>query len=204
MYCINCGHPNLETNKYCEKCGKPLAHQVRSQPQRATQPNINGNWVKRTPSIGSALIIICFFLPWVLVSCSIGGSNDTGFRATGYEIASGDYSAMNSINQLSQLMGGTPSTMTEDAAYPIFAVIPLLGMIGLVSLNGKSSGSVAAIISGLFGIVGMVFFTIKATSYGNELSLTALQLKFQSGYWGTWIGFLWQTLAAIMTVRLKN
>jgi hypothetical protein len=204
MYCIHCGHPNVETNKFCEKCGKPIAHQVSQPSQRVTLANLNGNWIKRTPSIGSLIVIVCFFLPWVLVSCSVGGSNDTGIRATGYEIASGDYSAMDSINQFGQLFGSNTPATADETAYPILGVIPLLGMLGLITLNGKTSGSVIAIVSGLLGIGGMIFFTISATSYGNELALTGLQLKFQGGYWGTWIGFLWQTLIAIMTVKIKS
>jgi hypothetical protein len=31
-----------------------------------------------------------------------------------------------------------------------------------------------------------------------------LKMQFRAGFWGTWFGFIWLILAAIMTVRQRR
>ena len=158
-------------------------------------------------SSGATLAILCFFMPWILVSCSLDVNNQAGgIEVSGYEIASGDYKFTENLNQLGTLFGGNPyQTSNTESAYPLLAVIPLLGAMGLISLNGRISGSIVAILSGLLGIGGMAIFSLVAVAYGEKLNQEMLlQLHFRGGFWGTWFGFIWLVIVAIMTVRQRR
>lgn len=150
--------------------------------------------------------MFCFFLPWILVSCSLDVDETSGIEVTGYEIASGNYKISQNINQFGTLFGGYPyETTNAEGAFPLLAAIPLFGAIGLIALNGRVSGSVVAILTGLLGIGGMAIFSITAVAYGNELNQSMLlKLSFREGFWGTWFGFLWQIIVAIMSVRQRR
>lgn len=210
MYCTYCNHPNPEGNKFCENCGKPLIRQhVSPQPlppvQQSTRPS-ETSWARRLASIGSAIVLYGFFLPWLLVSCSFDVNKTSGVKVSGYEMASGNYKVTENLNQFGNLFGAnTYDTSSPNTAYPLLAFIPLLGAIGLISLNGRISGSVMAILSGLLGIGGMAIFSIAVVAYGNELRQSMLlDLTFREGFWITWFGFLWQVIVAIMTVRQRR
>jgi hypothetical protein len=226
MYCTYCNHKNAEENKFCEKCGKSLViseppkiselQKVSEPPKVSVPPTVSSaqqtprrsktSWARRLASIGSGIVLYCFFLPWLLVSCSLDIDQRSGVEITGYEIASGDFQITDEFNQLANFYGTAPySPSSADSSYPLVAIIPLIGAIGLLALNGRISGSVVAILTGLLGIAGMVFFTIIAVALGNELNRSMLlDLNFRAGYWGTWFGFLWQLVVAIMTVRQRK
>lgn len=207
MYCTYCNHPNPDGNKFCENCGKPLVRQQVPPPpvQQPPRPS-QTSWARRLASIGSAIVIYCFFLPWLLVSCSLDVNKESGIEVSGYEIASGDYKITQNLNQLGTFFGAnTYDSSSANTAYPLLAAIPLLGAIGLIAFNGRVSGSVIAILTGLLGIGGMAIFSITAVAYGNELSQSMLlELNFREGFWGTWFGFIWQVIVAIMTVRQRR
>jgi hypothetical protein len=152
------------------------------------------------------LVIYCFFLPWILVSCTLDVENRSGIPISGYEIASGNYQISQDLNQFGSFFGENPyENVNADTAMPILALIPIFGVIGLLALNGRVWGSIAAILAGILGLGGMVVFTVAALAYGEELSQSMLlRLQFRAGYWGTWLGFLWLVVVAIMTVRQRR
>jgi hypothetical protein len=221
MYCTYCNHPNAEENKFCENCGKPLlrAPVAPSPAQKVSQPvspvvsepetarPAKTSWARRFASIGSAIVVYCFFLPWILVSCSLDVENRSGIQISGFEIASGNYKISEDLNQYATWFGGSPYEPSSNVNYasPLLALIPIVGAIGLISLNGRISGSIAAILSGILGIGGMAVFTVVALAYGNELAQSLLlKMQFRAGYWGTWLGFIWLLLIAIVTIRQRR
>jgi hypothetical protein len=146
--------------------------------------------------------LICFFLPWLLVSCSFDSNGNSGIEISGYEIASGNYQVTKNLNQFGNMFGGSPyETSNADMAYPLLALIPLVGALGLMALNGRTSGSVAAIIAGILGIGGMLLFSLAVSRLQPELQSMMLQTSYQIGYWGTWLGFIWLVVAGFLTVR---
>ena len=212
MYCTYCNHKNAEGNKFCESCGKPLVTTDVSAPISAKPVAVESkkegksSWLRRIPSIGAALVIICFFLPWVMVSCSynLGTQNKIGYGVTGFEIASGSYPIMDVPEELKLsplFWGSVEQTPSDTDAYPLLALIPVLGLIGLFSLTGRLSGTILAIISGILGILGMLVFSLGIIYVNSKISITGFRLEFQSGLLGTWIGFLWQTITGMMTVK---
>lgn len=203
MYCTYCNHPNTEGNKFCENCGKPLAVQQVTPPP-APQPPVRTktSWSRRLASIGSAFVIICFFMPWLLASCSFDPNGDSGIEVSGYEIASGNYKIAQDLNQFGSMFGGNSlETSNADTAYPLLAVIPLLGAVGLIALNGRASGSVVAILAGLLGMGGMTIFSIAIAGYQSELQSMLIELSYRAGFWGTWFGFIWLVVVGILTIR---
>jgi hypothetical protein len=146
--------------------------------------------------------LICFFLPWLLASCSFDPNGGSGIEVSGYEIASGNYKIAEDMSQFGALFGGNPyETSNNEVAYPLLAVIPLLGALGLIALNGRASGSVVAIVAGLLGMAGMTIFSIAMSGYESELQSMLIQLSYRAGYWGTWLGFIWLLIVGILTVR---
>lgn len=203
MYCTYCNHPNAEGNKFCENCGRPLVGKD-AVPVPAPQTNVpsRSSWTRRLTSIGSALVLICFFLPWLLVSCSLDSNANSGMEISGYEIASGNYQVTENLNQFGSMFGGSPyETSNADMAYPLLALIPVAGALGLVALNGRVSGSVIAIMAGFLGIGGMTIFSIAMSGYREELQSMLIQLSYKAGYWGTWLGFIWLVVVGILTIR---
>jgi hypothetical protein len=215
MYCTYCGHQNPEGSKFCESCGKLISEQV-PLPTPPPGPILKLGWLKRLTSIGGVIVILCFFMPWILVSCSAIGMK-SGITASGYEIASGHYSFLNQVNQLNQMgglfgsnapYGSDTSAASGVTGYPLVFGIVVLGVLGLISLNGHKSGSDAAIMSGAMGAVGLIIFTIllnqKLGSQINQYGLGVFHFSYQIGYWGAWFGFLWLLIAGILTQRQQK
>jgi len=211
MYCTYCNHLNAEGNKFCEACGKPLnpvniVEPVAVRPVVREQKKVKkSSWLRRLPSIGALVVLVCFFLPWVMVSCTldVGATRDFGYGITGFEIASGSYPIMDIPDEFKSSLfnlGGEPAA-SDTKPYPLLVLIPLMGFIGLFSLNGRLSGTVLAIISGILGILGILAFTIAIIYTNSKISMTGFRLQFQSGVWGTWIGFFWQVLTSIVTIN---
>jgi hypothetical protein len=201
MYCTYCNHPNVEGNKFCESCGKPLkVQQSVLAPVPQDRPATKASWARRLASVGSIIVLYSFFLPWLMVSCSLDVNGQSGLEVSGYEIASGDYQIAEDLNQLGALFGGSGYESSSTDAYPVLALIPIIALFGLISLNGHVSGSVTAILSGLMGMGGMTIFGITALAYGKKLNEGMIQLQFEEGYWGAWLGFIWLAVVAILTV----
>jgi hypothetical protein len=225
MYCQYCGHQNAEGNKFCEACGKALAIQTPMPPLRGAAPlgGVSGQgkpgWLRRLPSIGAAIVVVCFFLPWILVSCNVGFGPDTELvKASGYEIASGNYDELKDLQNNVESMFGSMGDMFGSGgdwfgsagdllgssvsnapdSYHLLWFVFVFGVIGLLSINGRSSGRIAAIVTGILGLISMIIFSIRASSFGEELSREGFKLQYQEGFLLTWIGFAWLFLSAIL------
>jgi hypothetical protein len=217
MYCTHCGYQNTAGSKFCESCGKSL---ITSQPRAQVMPSRRvtpaktvptstpvdwSSWLRRLPSIGAAIVVYGFFLPWVLVSCNLSfGSSDSGIKASGYEIASGNYAALNQLQEYSALFGNYEQVDSQETNTPMLWLILVLGFVGFLALSGGRVGSVFAILAGILGISGMSIVTLRLSGLGQELSRQGLRLQLEEGFWITWIGFVWLAMSAIMTIRQKR
>lgn len=211
MYCTYCNHPNPEGNRFCEACGKPLNPTEVIQPvafqsvPKEKKKVKKTSWLRRLPSLGGLTVLVCFFLPWITVSCSVnlGANKNFGYGISGFEIASGSYPILEIPKEFksSLFYMGSEQGYSDIEPYPLLALIPVMGLIGLFSLNGRLSGTILAIISGIFGILGILAFTLMIVYTNSKISVVGFRMEFQSGVWGTWIGFAWQTLCGILTVK---
>jgi hypothetical protein len=190
MYCTYCGETIEDKSKFCPHCGKQLA-QAGASSVNLTVPGLG----RRSSSLGSLVVLICFFLPWIFVSCSFG---DQGLiKANAFEIATGNYSDLRELEGLGTALGGSGSSSSEDA-YPSVFLILLFGLAGFVALRGDSLGSKAAMIAGILGLVGMLIFTLRAFQIRNDLMQGGMSMSFRTGYWGTWLAFIWMTVTGYL------
>lgn len=155
-------------------------------------------WFRRLSAMGGTLVVLCFFLPWVLVSCSM--SESVGIEASGYEVASGNYSELRSIQRLGSLFGDTGTEPTDAQSAPLLWVVPLAGLSAFLAIGGGRSGSVAAFVGAVVGMIGLAVFAIEISSQADQASLVGFQVKYRLGYWGSWMGFLIQAGAAGMVL----
>lgn len=82
MYCMKCGYENAAGQAYCIKCGAQLAVVPQASTEHSPQSNILGMSLGKKVSGSAALLaLVCFFLPWVTVSCGASWS------LTGYDLA---------------------------------------------------------------------------------------------------------------------
>ncbi len=166
--------------------------------------NNQTNWLKRLPSIGAAIVIYGFFLPWVMASCSFSfGDSSPGISASGYEIASGNIVTLNDVQEIGSMFGFDEEFSSADSSIPPVWLILVLGIIGLMSLNGKGSGTIVAVIVGFLGIIAMSFAYIQLVQVKNDLSMPGLDFQILRGFWLTWIGYIWLAFSAIMIRKRK-
>lgn len=210
-YCTHCGRQNRAGTKFCASCGQPLvATPVSTRaspptPLATSTPIDRSRWLRRLPSIGAALVVWGFFLPWVLVSCSVDfGASDIGFEASGYEIASGNFAVLNQLQEYSWMLGYSEEAYSQEADTPALWLILVLGLAGLLALQGRAAGSALAILAGILGAIGMTIVTVRLTGAVEELSRQGLRLQFREGFWITWLGFIWLASTGLMTVRQKR
>jgi hypothetical protein len=211
MNCRNCGQPNSDTAKFCIACGRPLAAPVpipipvQPQPEQVT---VKSKWIRRLPTIGSLIVVLCFFFPWLMVSCSIDIFNLTegkGISVSGFQIASRNFPDIPFGDTVQDLFNQTGSDLfTMPTGYlTLLYIFPLLGMLGLFSLNGKLSGSIVAFFAGLLGIIAMLLFFVGGAQIVKEMDQIGLRLQFRLGFWGAWIGYFWQTVTAAVGMAKK-
>lgn len=196
MYCTYCGHENTDEAKFCVSCGKSLQvkpPQVQPISRPEPQSGKSSNWLRRLPSIGGLIVLVCFFLPWIMASCTV--YSEAGIEVTGFELATGNYGfSLGDFGDYSEL---------ETSSSPLFFLIPIFGLLGLLSLNGRLSGLIFAIIFGILGVLGLVIFLIVLTAMANEIS-PAFKISYRIGYWGSWLGFLWQIITGFATIGSKG
>jgi len=180
MYCTHCGFENKGDNQFCENCGKSMTN----LPAPVPLTSMWGKWA----SIGSALVVICFFLPWASVSCS----GRQIISVTGSEIATGNYPGLNNISDATSLFGYNPD-YSGIPSYPAVLLLPLIGAVGFFVLNGKRESSIISMSVGALGCIGLLILMVSISDLKNKVSTGGVfELKYEIGIWGQWLGNLIQ------------
>ena len=178
---------------YAPQPGYPVYSQP-VHPAVRKSPEQHARWA----SIGAAIVIICFFLPWVSVSCS--GTEIA--QVSGWGLATGSY--VNEIsNSMSESLGGLGSLFGDSynlsdymdtgsaQTYPGLFLVPILGAIGFISLTNKKAGALAAAIAGVAGIITMIVVGSKlGGSLSGDYTFYSIQVNYLFGYVFEWIGFI--------------
>lgn len=84
VLCSNCGTPNSSESRFCKQCASNLAQSATATRTISTTAGTTSNRDARSEApedkrvfispAGAAVAVVCFFLPWVEVSCnSFGG-----------------------------------------------------------------------------------------------------------------------------------
>lgn len=139
MICKNCGN-NLDDNaKFCGKCGTTVSTED-------TVKNIlhNKNIMRFLPKILVLIGLICFFFPFMSVSCA-GQKRDI----TGTDMIFGDKDTSEDVKEIAE---------DDDEDGSIFNIFVLIaGVCGVVALAKTKIGAVSA--------VSLVIFRFSAKSY---------------------------------------
>ena len=200
MYCGNCGHKNLPNSKFCGKCGKKLE----SKPARQIIKNQKKSKTGRFASIGSAIVLICFFLPWIVVSC---GASE--MEISGNEFASGHITVSEGVDSftasLSELLSdaGVDDTSSGSGGYPALYLIIVCSLLGFLGLSGKRGGSLLALAGGVVGLIIMLVAHSKFSGFEDDLSsyaFGALRMEYEFPYYAEWFGFAIQSFLGFLGI----
>lgn len=158
-----------------------------------------GKWL----SMGAAgVVILCFFLPWITVSCSTFGLLGQDYVETwsGYELASGGINLVNTVH-----VGDTQGLyVTLAAAVVAFLILLFSGrrrlgrgattVVTLLTLAG--GGALASVYASVYKEVRE--FVTAASEFGRA------GYKPEIGLWGTIIGLAGMALGALADTTSRD
>ena len=195
MYCAYCGSQNQDGVAYCGNCGKPIMVVNPVQPSPVVQQAVNLGIVSRSSkgfkvgSSGAALVILCFFLPWILVSC--GGQTT---RISGWDLATG-----------AEIRSGFMSQPVESQPGLFLVLLAGLGVIALAYFAYKRC-RLRKVTDG-FGLIvlGAIPLAILLLNFVGAKEAAAKEgiyyIDFQLGLWGTIIGFMIVIVGGVLNLR---
>lgn len=154
-----------------------------------------------------ALAAVCFFLPFVSVSCNasalqegLGELPQTGpspipdlpsgdveiVSATGWDIVIGsEVEPSEEFAGLAELGGEVTPTQDEDFPGRIYAILALaVGIVGVgVSFLRARVGAVSALVAGVLGALFLFLLRSSITSDFGQAGLIGFQVSFEIGWW---------------------
>ena len=139
-------------------------------------------------SSGAALAILCFFMPWLLVSCG----NETS-KVNGWDLASGT-------------IIGSGFTAQQIDGEPIFFLV-LLAAFGVLALAyfAFKRGSRTPAMDGYgliaLGIVPLLILLIQFSGVKDQAAQQGILVEYQFGLWGTTIGYVGAIIGGILNLR---
>lgn len=164
-----------------------------------------------------ALAAVCFFLPFVSVSCNtsalqegLGGLGElpqtgpspipdlpTGdveiVSATGWDIVSGaQVEPSGQFADLAELGGEVTPTQGEDFPGRIYAILAFaVGIIGAgVSLLRERIGAIAALVAGVLGALFLFLLRSSITGEFGQATLVGFEVNFELGWWLALLAFV--------------
>ncbi|MFZ6017846.1 MAG: zinc-ribbon domain-containing protein [Nitrospirota bacterium] len=177
MFCPECGKTVEERAVFCPNCGAKVGDtlQVASP---TSQPIKNHMLRKISPAI-FGIALICFFLPWVNVSCA--GQKVAAFK--GIQLVTGTTIEVPGIYE---------DKKVEKVKGEVLAILVFLSaVIGFVLsfLKGKKGNLGPAIVGG-FGTILLLLLTVKLDNDISREGEGMLQLNYTVGFYLTLILFL--------------
>lgn len=130
------------------------------------------------------LIIICFFMPFVNLSCS----GQTIMSLTGFQLITGaDIKDQNMFGDINGTQ--TKQEKVESQPLALFALLAAIAGLGLSFIRKKSLAIVNVVISAL----GAVFLLLLKFNLDGDAELggqNVITLDYQAGYWLAFLLFL--------------
>jgi hypothetical protein len=190
MYCVNCGYKNEAGQAYCIKCGTRLAivHPTDSgyRPQKSVSGLTAG---KKVSSAAALLVLVCFFLPWVTVSCGASWS------LSGYDLAT--------FSAPAYATSDVPESNFLLFAIPL-AAVSILALVILTRNRARAARRLAATGEVLLSLVGglitlAVLWYFESARRDPELSgLGMLLFKVEPAFYLTVLSFVGSIVGAIL------
>ena len=169
-FCQGCGARRVSDNRFCLQCGHAFPEGRISSTQRASPGGMLA-WA-------GPLALIFFFLPWITVSCQMGGPSMT---FSGWELAKGIAVAGHNVP-------GQPSLFLA----PIAAVI-LLGLILYAKGVEGTDASPIAIVQVVAAAIPLLLIVIKYISWIDDVRRNGgglISMSLHAGFALTALAFL--------------
>ncbi len=139
-------------------------------------------------SSGAALAILCFFMPWILVSC--GGQSA---KLSGWELAAG-----------TTVGGGFSAQQIPGKPILFLVLLAALGVIAFAYFAYKR-GALTKIMDGwgLIGLGALAILILFASFSGakEQGAQQGMYIDFEFGLWGAVIGYLAAIVGGILNLR---
>lgn len=139
-------------------------------------------------SSGAALVILCFFMPWILVSC--GGQTA---KVNGWDLASGT-------------VVGSGFAAQQIEGKPILFLV-LLAAFGVLYLayTAFKRGSLTPMMDGYgliaLGAVPLLILFISFSGVKDQAAQQGIYVEFQVGLWGTVLGYIAAVAGGVLNLR---
>ncbi|HEX9823524.1 MAG TPA: hypothetical protein VGB51_03905 [Actinomycetota bacterium] len=150
-----------------------------------------------------AVAVVCFFLPFVSVSCNASALNDTfgaegvegvelpegelEVKATGWEIVTNRPPDLDELGSSEALGGATEAAQQSDEDFPgrIFAILAIgAAVLGVgLSLLGGRRGSGAAVALGALGLLFLFLLRSSIQSRLGPAALFGVEVGYEPAYW---------------------
>ena len=139
-------------------------------------------------SSGAALAILCFFMPWILVSC--GGQTT---KVNGWDLASGTV-----------IGSGFSAQQIEGKPILFLVLLAALGVLAFAYFAFKRR-SFTPVIAG-YGRIALGAFTllvlfISFSGAKDQAAQQGVYLEYQIGLWGVVIGYIAAIAGGVLTLR---
>jgi len=191
MFCSSCGHQNKEGASFCESCGKPLpagGTSTGQSPSTVSSPTVSKlSTGHKVGGSGALLAIICFFLPWVLVSCGGQEYSINGWKlAAGGTIGQGMYA--------SQINGKGIFFLVLLAGIIIIALVYMGYKRG--TLNFLDGYGLIAL-----GALPLVILLIEMPNLKDQANQQGLYVDYQFGLWAVVIGYIASIIGGALNLK---
>jgi hypothetical protein len=225
--CKSCGSIVDVRLPECPNCKQRKPGLPGSAPTLATsqrrQRHSTPSWVQAV-SVPTALLgAVCFFLPWVQISC--GGSH---LEFSGYEIATGEARRKEDPQRIQEFYnrlgkqldedlgkrtstverhrnrpnGPAPAKSGQSPQAPILWIIPgACAILAVLGFFGLPRGPTIAL--SLLGAACLAYFGVSWESALTNPSVTGgvIEHRWLAGYWASWVGLLPPMILAMIRPR---
>lgn len=145
----------------------------------------------KVASPAATIAILCFFLPWILVSCS--GQPIKSF--SGWELAAGTSMAIG-FGQAQEIPGN-----------PILFLVLLAGL-GVLALAYFALQRGAATKLDGWGLIGLgalpLLVLLPQLGGQNEAAQQGIQIDYQYGLWGVILGYIAVIVGGVLNLKEKT
>ena len=131
-------------------------------------------WFKTT-GVASSIILTCFFLPWVMVSCG----NQEVVSVSGWRLAAG--------GEVDTAMGTQSVQASPELFLVLIAAIGCL-VLAYVAYRNNSRINLALYGSAALAAASLLDFWIRLSQLNSETQKAGLDVSSEAGFWGTLLG----------------
>lgn len=139
-------------------------------------------------SSGASLAILCFFLPWILVSC--GGQTA---KVNGWDLASGTV-----------IGSGFGAQQIEGKPILFLVLLAAFGVLFLAYTAFKR-GSLTPTMDGYgliaLGVVPLLILFISFSGAKDQAAQQGIYIEYQVGLWGTVLGYIAAIAGGVLNLR---